>query len=220
MSFFPVSNPDELLELVNEVGFLPFFKNEIEGFSLEEHTAPGFWFNDDVEGPWEWKATLSKSQKCAYGKCFDKKAGYVSLKWYPHLANYRRCGYDFDAKYDDGLVSMDEKRVMDTLLEYGPLLSFDLKKLSHCQKSFDSIMTKLQMQTYVTSANFEYRVDKHGNQYGWGVGRYAISEQWLGEETCIGQYDIDSKESFEMIIDHLIELMPYADEKKLRRFMR
>ena len=35
--------------------------------------------------------------KVAYGKFFDKKAGFISLEWLPYFANYRRSGYDFDA---------------------------------------------------------------------------------------------------------------------------
>ena len=31
---------DEAVEYINKVGFLPLFKNEIPGFSLEERTAP------------------------------------------------------------------------------------------------------------------------------------------------------------------------------------
>ena len=41
----------------------------------------------------------------AYGKLFAKKAGLVSREWYPGLANYRRNGYDSDARYEDGLAS-------------------------------------------------------------------------------------------------------------------
>lgn len=31
---------EKAIEHINDVGFLPLFKNEIEGFSLEEWTAP------------------------------------------------------------------------------------------------------------------------------------------------------------------------------------
>ena len=33
-------SPDDLLELVREVGFLPLFSNDIPGFSVEEHRSP------------------------------------------------------------------------------------------------------------------------------------------------------------------------------------
>ena len=42
------------------------------------------------------------SPQCIYGKFFHKKTGYISVEWFPHFANYRREGYDFDALYDDG----------------------------------------------------------------------------------------------------------------------
>lgn len=44
----------ELINWINEIGFLPLFKNEIEGFSAEEHTSNLFWWTGDREqDPWE-----------------------------------------------------------------------------------------------------------------------------------------------------------------------
>lgn len=34
-----------------------------------------------------------------------------------------RDGYDFDARYDDGLASRKDKDIFDTVLEHGALLS-------------------------------------------------------------------------------------------------
>lgn len=40
-------------------GIIPFFANTIKGYSIEELTAPQFWFdadeNEDELGPWDWK---------------------------------------------------------------------------------------------------------------------------------------------------------------------
>jgi predicted HTH transcriptional regulator len=38
---------DEAIEYINEVGFLPLFKNEIPGFSLEEHTVAEHWWSEN-----------------------------------------------------------------------------------------------------------------------------------------------------------------------------
>ena len=46
---------DDLIAAVEQYGFLPFFRNEIHGFSIEELCPPELWFADDVDGPWEWK---------------------------------------------------------------------------------------------------------------------------------------------------------------------
>jgi len=38
------------------------------------------------------------------------------LEWLPYYVNYRRNGYDFDARYQDGLASRREKKIMDFLI--------------------------------------------------------------------------------------------------------
>ena len=40
---------DETNEYINKVGFLPLFRNEIPGFSLEERTAVEYWWSGDRE---------------------------------------------------------------------------------------------------------------------------------------------------------------------------
>ena len=50
---FKICSASDLSRLVQEYGFLPLLKNQIPGFSAEEHTPPELWFVDGVEGPWE-----------------------------------------------------------------------------------------------------------------------------------------------------------------------
>ena len=52
---------DDLERLAVEMGFLPFFKNEIGGFSIEEHTPSERWFSDENEGPWDWKGSVAQN---------------------------------------------------------------------------------------------------------------------------------------------------------------
>ena len=61
-------------------GFLPFFECGITGFSIAEHTPSELWFSDEADGPWEWKGPLIGQGNVAYGKFFNKKAGFVSLE--------------------------------------------------------------------------------------------------------------------------------------------
>lgn len=141
----------ELETLVQEIGFLPFFACPVLNFSIEEFTPSRYWFVEGVEGPWEWRMELARRGVVAYGKLFAKKAGLVSRAWYPDLDNYRRDGYDFDARWDEGLAGYREKRIMDVLLSEGPTLSKDLKRLAGFGadglKGFDTAITNLQMQT-------------------------------------------------------------------------
>ena len=73
---------DELEKYIEEIGFLPFFKCEIPGFSVEEHTAADAWWTEELErDPWEWRKILAARGNVAYGKFFDRKAGFISKKW-------------------------------------------------------------------------------------------------------------------------------------------
>ena len=50
-----IERQEQLEGLIREWGFLPFFKNSIEGFSIEVMTPPDLLFGDDFnDGPWGW----------------------------------------------------------------------------------------------------------------------------------------------------------------------
>ena len=94
-----IKSSEELLEVIDRVGFMPLFENEVPGFSVENMTATSdWWCGDESVDPWEWRIILARTGKVAYGKFFGKKAGFVSKKWFPRFANYRRDGYDFDSR--------------------------------------------------------------------------------------------------------------------------
>ena len=166
---------------------------------------------------------LARRGVVAYGKLFAKKAGLVSREWYPDLANYRRGGYDFDARYEDGLAGYREKCVMDVLLRDGPTLSKNLKKLAGFggdgMKGFDTVITNLQMQTYVTVHSFEYAHDKYGRPYGWGIARYAVTEDVLGEDVTRGAYHRTPEESGERIFQHMKGLCPNASDDGIKKLI-
>ena len=219
-----IHNAMELEALTQQMGFLPFFACSVPHFSIEEFTPSRYWFVEGVDGPWEWRMELARRGVVAYGKLFSGKAGLVSREWYPDLANYRRGGYDFDARYEDGLADYREKRVMDVLLQKGPTLSKDLKRLAGFGgdgfKGFDTVMTRLQMQTYVMVHSFEYARDKYGKPYGWGIARYAVAEDVLGAEVTQGAYGRSPEESKARIIRHLNLLCQDVPERDLERLIR
>ena len=64
---------EELIGLIDEVGFLPLFKNEVDGFSAEENTAGFYWWTGDPDqDPWEWRGLIARSGRVAYGNFFGK----------------------------------------------------------------------------------------------------------------------------------------------------
>lgn len=224
MRFRLIQSREDVVSLVEEIGFLPFFSNLIPGFSIEENIAPEYWFSAERDGPWEWKGPIARERACAYGKLFMKKAGFVALDWFPDLANYRRAGYDFDARFDDAMAPYADKRMMDYLALHGPCLSRELRRAGNYKKGgnagFDTVMTRLQMQTYVTVQDFVYERDAFGRPYGWGVAQYAASEARFGEACCAGAYDRAPEESLARIVRHLRRVLPDVDEAQILRLMR
>lgn len=82
---YRIKSVPELVAYINEVGFLPLFKNTIPGFSVENRTLVRDWWSGDVErDPWEWREIIAAGGQVAYGKFFDKKAGFISLHWLPY----------------------------------------------------------------------------------------------------------------------------------------
>ncbi len=215
--------PDDVAELTEALGFLPFFANGIPGFSVEEHTPRELWFTE-ADGPWEWKGPIARTKRCLYGKFFGGKAGFISLEWFPDFANYRRDGFDFDSRYESGFASRRDMNVYDTVSRYGTVLSKKLKSLCGYskggEKGFDGVITRLQMQTYVCVADFEYMRDKYGKQYGWGVARYSTPEELLGYEAVTSAYSREPSESLERILDHLKKVLPEADGARLLKMIK
>ena len=161
----------DAINYINEIGFLPLFKNSIPGFSLEERTVPEYWWcgNPKVD-PWEWRELIARSGEVAYGKFFEKKAGFISREWLPYFANFRRDGYDFDALWDDEKASRRQKKIMDLFNAEAEIYSNEIKARAGFgkggEKGFDGTMTDLQMKTYLTVRDFRQRKNKKGELYG------------------------------------------------------
>ena len=221
--FDEVHTSGELVSLVERIGFLPFFRCPIPGFSLAECTPPELWFTEK-EGPWEWKGQAARTKRVCYGKFFRGKAVYVSLEWLPDFLNYRRDGYDFDALWDDELVSAREKFLYDTVSEHGSILSGDLKKECNYRKDgnkgFDTLITRLQMRGYVAVEDFPYAKDKAGNAYGWGIARYATPEHIFGPDLVRSAYSRDPAESMARIVGHLGSILPDVGEKAILSLLK
>lgn len=225
MEDFIINSKNDLISAVSRLGFLPFFSNSIEGFSIEEHISPECWYNssDGAWSAWEWKGPVIRETGCAYGKFFEKKACYISPEWFPNFANFRRDGYDFDARYDDGLANYRDKELYELLDQNAPVISKRLKQLGNYKKGgnkgFDTIITRLQSQCYAVISDFVYMKDRFGNPYGWGVAEYSTPERFMGEAFTQAVYNRTPEESFELILSHFKKLFPDEDENKLRKFI-
>ena len=213
-----------------ELGFLPFFRCGIPGFSIEETIAPEYWFTDE-EGAWEWKGPIIRDGRCAYGKFFNRKAGFVSREWLPDWANYRRSrrlapNEDLTA-LDDVVLQTIQVEGTATIQELRRMLGFakgrgkrttrDLpSEVPEDEKiSLDPILTRLQMEMRPAIADFEYKIDRHGNPYGGGVAGYTTPDAVYGTLNV----DRTPAESFECLHDHFRHLFPDTEESRLLKLI-
>ena len=213
---------EDLLDLVAEIGFLPLFSNAIPGFSVEEHTpAADWWTGDPARDPWEWRQILAPRGDVAYGKFFDKKAGFVSREWFPAFANYRRDGYDYEGMYEDGKLAGRSKRVLDALelnenAEGLRLLSCDLKRRAALEKGFEGALTDLQMKAFLLMGAFRQRRNRLGEAYGWHVAELATPETKWGYDAVNG-CDERPEASWERIREQIRKHFPEAADRDLQR---
>ncbi len=220
-----IRSKEDMERLIEAFGFLPFFENGIPGFSLEEHTPKELWYNGAKDGRddwpvWDWKGPVARTGNCLYGKFFRKKAGFVSREWVPDLLNVRRDGMTFSEQYDEGLIFYKDKALYDVVSTYGAILTPHLKRMCGYEKGgagFETAVTRLQMQTWLCISDFVYRTDKHGKEYGWGVGLYTTPEAKLGEAACLCPRTTD--ESRARILTHLCALLPHASEQALLKMI-
>ncbi len=224
----------ELVDWINEVGFLPLFANEIEGFSAEEHLSPNYWWTGNRdEDPWEWREIIAGSREVAYGKFFDKKSGFISKEWIPYFANFRRDGYDFDARWQDGLANRREKKIMDFYVgedENGDavwkddeILSTELKKMAGFgktgEKNYPGIVTGLQMNLYLVITGFRRRKNKKGDEYGMPVSIMYPPEKIWGYDTVTAAYSEKLEISGERIYERIRKLYPSAGDSDIGRLI-
>ncbi len=206
----------DAIKYINETGFLPLFKNDIPGFSLEERTVPGYWWCDDIKvDPWKWREIIARSGEIAYGKFFGKKAGFISKEWLPYFANYRRDGYDFDALWDDEKASRRQKKIMDLFEVDDEIFSNEIKTRAGFgkggEKGFEGTLTDLQIMTYLTVRDFSQRKNKKGESYGWPIAVYSKPESIWGYKHVTSRYKEDPAESKKAIVQRIEEIFLDSD---------
>jgi hypothetical protein len=149
---------------------------------------------------------------------------YISPKWFPDFANFRRDGYDFDARYDDGLASFYDKELYELLDANAPVMSKELKRIGdygkNGKKGFDTMVTRLQKQCYVITSNFRYAMDKYGNEYGWGIAEYSTPEKFFGKKFSNAVYRRTPEESYMRVVKQLMKILPDSDEKQIKKVLK
>lgn len=224
-NFTKLHSADDMEVLIDRLGFIPFSRSNIPGLSVAEHAAPDHWYDEGGDfAAWGWREEVMNKGRIAYGKLFGSNAGFIAPEWYPDFVNYRRNGYDFDSLFEEGLAPYRHKLIMDTLGAHDSLSSSEIKSMcgfgKDGVKGYDKAITVLQMQTYITIVRTEYKKDKHGKPYGWGVSRYAMPEKAYGYDFVRSGYAREPAESFRRIAAHIHALFPEAAAADIEKLIK
>ena len=215
---------EDVAARIHEVGFLPLFASDIPGFSVEEHTYAWDWWCDQPErDPWAWRMILAAREDIAYGKFFDRKAGFVSRSWFPIFANYRRNGYDYEGLYEDGKMNRRARMILDALelnedavgLE---MMSGELRKKAAPEKGFDNTLIDLQMLSFLLISRFQQKRNRQGVEYGWHLPSFMTPETKWGYDEVNSVSEAPEK-SWDRIAGQIGRFCPAAGEKEIRKVM-
>ena len=216
-----IDSMETLATSAESIGLLPFFSNNVKGLSVEEMCSPGMLFGGNYEeGCWEWKGPVIRRRTIAYGKFFRRKAGFVSLDLLPDFLNYRRYVYPVKEGGTDEML-------LEIIRENDSLTSTELKSLIFGQykrtmwdsvpeienqsnhssknrggrKSLESPLQRLQMGGWILISDFQYKLTKTGDRYGWGVARYSTPE------IIFGGIAETTRRSPQDSLDHIVKIM-------------
>ena len=172
----PVTNPETLVGQVRLFGFIPFFENVIEGYSIEELTPRECWFADETFGPWDWKVDALRSGDIAYGKfLLGGKASFATAEWYRDIMNYKR---SLPRHRPEGL----DRQIYEAICCAGTIMPSELRKMFKLKKSrIDACLTRLMNDTLVVIGDIQrvYRgADLHYS--GWQRSSVCRPEELFG----------------------------------------
>ena len=221
MKHTKIYSPLLLMELIQQIGFLPLLDSGIFGYSAEEVVSEDCRYVTFSDGGWDWplwkwKGPIVSEGGCMYGKFFANKAGFVSREWWPDFCSYRRTQYPAP---EEGSI---EEAILLTLREQGCLITRELRTACgftgpKMRSRFDSYVTRLQMSCRIVTEDFVYPRDKHGREYGWGWSLLTTPERLYGKEICTCPRT--PEESMERMLAHFRSFLPEVPESRIMKLL-
>lgn len=244
----PVNSPESMIAVIRKFGILPLFKSSIPGWSIEDLTAPGCWFDTEgVLGPWDWKIDAVREGDIAYGRFIGGKAAFATMEWYGHLMNWRRSlpRYRMALGEEYKAVTNTEKieqaygpAILSAVKAEGEIRAEGLRRICSKKSVYDSVARYLQMGTWLVVGDIQ-RVYRGPNltYSGWQRSSLTTPDELFGaahteasapswarmfeQETGPGALkpDCTPEESREKIIFHILQNEPQAGRETLLKLI-
>jgi len=221
MTFPTIHTCMQMMDFIQEVGFVPLLDSGIQGFSAEDIVDEECRYSTNPEEGfvwplWQWKGQIVTEMPCMYGKFFNKKAGFISKEWWADFSNYRRSKF---SRPDDDTI---DGAILDTLRMNGSMITRELRAAcgfngGKLRSKFDGYLTRLEMGTYIVTEDFVYPRDKHGREYGWGWSLLNTPEDLYGKSSCMCERS--PEESYKRIFGHFKSILPEASDKQIKKLI-
>ncbi|MDF2592376.1 MAG: hypothetical protein K0S75_1842, partial [Clostridia bacterium] len=147
----------------------------------------------------------------------------ISLEWYPIFLAARRKGRSFAEIYSEGLLSNFAKQIYDLFKYHQTLAVHEIKSLGGFTKEssskYENAMCELQMWMFITVNGTKQKISAKGEPYGWPSTAYSTVETWAGDQLIAEAMGISPEEAIDEIITKVMDVVPDAEMKKLRRFV-
>ena len=181
----------ELMQAIQQVGFLPLLDSGIRGYSAEELVDDDCRYVVYADGGWDWPL----------------------WKWKGPVVTEGHCVYQEGSIEEAILLTLAEHGSLITR-ELRAACGFTGPKM---RSRFDGYITRLQMACRIITEDFVYPVDKHNREYGWGWSLLTTPEQLLGRDAC--RCDRSPQESFDRLLAHFKALLPDATERQILKLI-
>ncbi len=214
-----VQTASEAAEFIIEAGIMPFLRNAVVGFSLQDHVPEGYFESaDKALNPWYWRYEFGADSEIIYGKFLRKKLGFCTRRYYPHLINIRRQNRGVQQLFEAGEISKTSFLVMRSLAQGDAVQGVAFREeLGLSRSEADAAFAELMNATLLVIVGFECRRGKNQQPYGWPLAVYARPEDEYGLD--ILKTGCPPQASLEVLVRRIREIAPQATETQIRAFL-
>lgn len=179
----------ELIRWIDEVGFLPLFKNKIDGF--QPRNTPLI-----STGGAETRSRILGSGGSSLP---------AAVRW-PTASSLAGKPGSFP---ESGSPALPTGGGMATTLTAAGTRNWPVCVKSG-EKNFEGMVTNLQMGGYLLIRDFRQRLNKKGQPYGWPLSVYATPESLWGYEHISSAYSVEPEQSRDLIYQQICRNFPTA----------
>jgi hypothetical protein len=185
-----IRTEDDALDFINELGFVWLIDlsdadlPSLHKAAPESYENPGLpWHDQIAHSWWDSKQTLSGRKACCYAKVLRGRGTFISWECFPLFYAVYATGNEYMEDYRRGILSRDEKRILDLIAGQPEISSRDLRRRfgspgKDITRAMDRALQGLQETFRITVAG--------GSLQGWTVHNWALVEDWVAPE-CLDQ---------------------------------